>query len=168
MVVPGDQSHRYVVHDHDSIYPGGCRSGDRGDGTDGPQGAGAAPQANAFCERLIGTIRRECPDFVIPLNERHVRHVLRAWVAHYKSRSPAHQPWARAFPTRRAIASRRCPVAIRFVIVIASSRNRFSAECTTSIVSSRWPHDPAGAPRQFSQGKQLRLASPRSFTMMTR
>jgi len=23
MVVPGDQSHRYVVHDHDSIYPGG-------------------------------------------------------------------------------------------------------------------------------------------------
>jgi len=168
MVVPGDRSHRYLVHDHDSIYPGGVDRAIAAMELTVVKTPVRAPQANAFCERLIGTIRRECLDFVIPLNERHVRHVLRAWVAHYKSRSPAHQPWARAFPTRRAIASRRCPVAIRFVIVIASSRNRFSAECTTSIVSSRWPHDPAGAPRQFSQGKQLRLASPRSFTMMTR
>jgi putative transposase len=38
-----------------------------------------SPQANAFCERLIGTIRRECLDFVIPLNERHVRRVLAEW-----------------------------------------------------------------------------------------
>jgi len=30
-----------------------------------------APQANAFCERLVGSIRRECLDFLIPLNERH-------------------------------------------------------------------------------------------------
>ena len=37
-----------------------------------------APQANAFCERLIGTIRRECLDFVIPLNESHLRLLLRS------------------------------------------------------------------------------------------
>jgi transposase InsO family protein len=47
-----------------------------------------APQANAFCERLIGTIRRECLDVVIPLNERHVRSVLREWVAHYNLGRP--------------------------------------------------------------------------------
>jgi putative transposase len=35
------------------------------------------PQANAFCERLIGTLRRECLDFLIPLNERHLRQILR-------------------------------------------------------------------------------------------
>src|ERR1700716_1610279 len=40
------------------------------------------PQANAFCERLIGTIRRECLDWLIVLNERHLRAVLREWVAH--------------------------------------------------------------------------------------
>lgn len=47
-----------------------------------------SPQANAFCERLIGTIRRECLDFVIPLNERHLRCVLQQWVAHYNRGRP--------------------------------------------------------------------------------
>jgi hypothetical protein len=46
------------------------------------------PQANAFCERLIGTMRRECLDFVIPMNERHLRAVLREWVAHYNRGRP--------------------------------------------------------------------------------
>jgi putative transposase len=40
------------------------------------------PQANAFCERLIGTVRRECLDHLIPLNERHLRKILSAWVPH--------------------------------------------------------------------------------------
>jgi hypothetical protein len=31
-----------------------------------------APPANVFCDRLVDTIRRECLDFLIPLNERHV------------------------------------------------------------------------------------------------
>jgi transposase InsO family protein len=32
-----------------------------------------APQANAFCERLVGTLRRECLDFLIPISESHLR-----------------------------------------------------------------------------------------------
>ena len=36
-----------------------------------------APQANAFCERVIGTIRRACLDFMIAMSERHVRAILR-------------------------------------------------------------------------------------------
>jgi len=56
---------------------GAARSGARGTCTD--RTPVRAPQASAFCERLIGTIRRECLDFVIPLNERHVRSVLAEW-----------------------------------------------------------------------------------------
>jgi putative transposase len=41
-----------------------------------------APQANAFCERLVGTVRRECLAFLIPLNESHRRSLLKAWVTH--------------------------------------------------------------------------------------
>jgi transposase InsO family protein len=43
----------------------------------------AAPQANAYCERMIGAVRRECLDWVIPFNERHLRRVLAEWVTHY-------------------------------------------------------------------------------------
>ena len=41
------------------------------------------PQANTFCEHLIGTIRRECLDFVIPITDRHLRAILREWIRHY-------------------------------------------------------------------------------------
>jgi putative transposase len=42
-----------------------------------------APQANSVCERLVGTIRRECLDFLIPLGQRHLKHILNHWVHHY-------------------------------------------------------------------------------------
>src|SRR5271166_2293294 len=46
------------------------------------------PQANAFCERLIGTVRGECLDFLIPLNDRHLRSLLKEWVTHYNRGRP--------------------------------------------------------------------------------
>jgi putative transposase len=51
-----------------------------------------APTANACFERLIGTIRRECLDFMIPLNERHSRPILREWVSHYNRGGPHLSP----------------------------------------------------------------------------
>ena len=42
-----------------------------------------APKANAYCERLVGTVRRECLDFMIRLNERHLRRSLQCWITHY-------------------------------------------------------------------------------------
>src|SRR5664280_327905 len=47
-----------------------------------------APKANAYCERLIGTVRRECLDFMIPLNERHLRRSLQCWIRHYNQGRP--------------------------------------------------------------------------------
>ena len=47
-----------------------------------------APKANAYCERLIGTMRREFLDFVIPLGERHLRSLLKEWIAHYNQSRP--------------------------------------------------------------------------------
>ena len=47
-----------------------------------------APQAYACCEGLIGTIRRECLDWVIPLSEDHLRRVHREWVEHDNRRRP--------------------------------------------------------------------------------
>src|SRR5215467_94783 len=47
-----------------------------------------SPQANAFCERLIGSARRECFDFMIPLNETHVRQTFKSWTSHYNRGRP--------------------------------------------------------------------------------
>ena len=45
-------------------------------------------QANAFCERLVGTIRRECLDFLIPITEGHLKRLLREFVRHYNRGRP--------------------------------------------------------------------------------
>ena len=44
--------------------------------------------ANAFCERLTGKIRQECLDYVIPLNESHLKRTLREWSNHYNGGRP--------------------------------------------------------------------------------
>jgi Integrase core domain len=42
-----------------------------------------APRANAICERIIGTLRRELLDQLLILNEHHLRRVLTEYMAHY-------------------------------------------------------------------------------------
>jgi putative transposase len=88
VVVSGDQLHRFVIHDRDSIYPEGVDKSLRAMGLRVLKTPVRVLQANAHCERLIGTIRRECLDFVIPFNERHLRRVLTEWVTHYHQGRP--------------------------------------------------------------------------------
>jgi putative transposase len=47
-----------------------------------------APKANAYCERFIGTIRRECLDYLIPISERHSLLILKEFVPHYNRGRP--------------------------------------------------------------------------------
>ncbi len=47
-----------------------------------------SPKANAICERVIGTIRRECLDWLIPVSESHLRSILREWAGHYNHARP--------------------------------------------------------------------------------
>ena len=44
--------------------------------------------ANAYCERLVGMLRRECLDFLIPFGEEHLRRILRWWRVHYHHGRP--------------------------------------------------------------------------------
>jgi putative transposase len=47
-----------------------------------------APRANAICERVIGTLRRECLDWVLIFGRRHLETVLAEYVEHYNSHRP--------------------------------------------------------------------------------
>jgi hypothetical protein len=47
-----------------------------------------APGANAICERMIGTLRRELLDRVLIVNEHHLRRVLTEYLRHYNAARP--------------------------------------------------------------------------------
>lgn len=72
-IVSGDQSQRFLIHDRDAIYAAALDDAVTAMGLTVLKTPVRCLQANAFCERLIGTIRRECLDWLIVLNERHLR-----------------------------------------------------------------------------------------------
>lgn len=84
----GETSYRFVLHDRDSIFSREVDSCLQPMGMRVLKTPVRTPQANAHCDRLIGTMRRKCLDFLIPSNERHIRRILKDWVAHYNQRRP--------------------------------------------------------------------------------
>jgi putative transposase len=102
--LPLDRRYRFVVHDRDGIFAPAVDEALESMSLQVLKTPVRAPQANAHCERFIGTARRECLDWVIPLSERHVRRVLDEWVAHYNRERPhsALGPGVPDAPTRRA------------------------------------------------------------------
>jgi putative transposase len=56
-----------------------------------------APRANAVCERFMGSLRRECLDFLLILGERHLLHQVRVHVIYFNHARP-HQGIAQAIP----------------------------------------------------------------------
>ena len=61
-----------------------------------------SPWQNPYCERLIGSIRRECLNDVIVLNEQHLTRVLHSYVAHYH-RWRTHRSLAMDAPVTRPV-----------------------------------------------------------------
>jgi len=64
--------------------------------------APASPWQNSYCERLIGSIRRECLDHVIILGERHLRRILTSYASYYHA-SRTHQSLDNDCPESRLV-----------------------------------------------------------------
>lgn len=86
-IADADVAPRILVHDRDSIYGGDFTRRVRGLGTRVLVTQPRAPQADAFAERVIGTLRRDCLDHVIVWGERHAELVLKKYVAYCHGRS---------------------------------------------------------------------------------
>jgi putative transposase len=86
--LPADHTYRFLLHDRDSIFSRQLDESIRHLRLRIVKTPPQCPQANALCERLIGTLRRECLDFLIPLTENHLRRLLCAWVPHYNAGRP--------------------------------------------------------------------------------
>ena len=74
---PEDTAPRYLLRDRDGIYGDEFRDRVEGMGVKEVLTAPRSPWQNAFAERLIGSIRRECLDHVIVLNRKHLRRILK-------------------------------------------------------------------------------------------
>src|SRR5262245_32954180 len=86
--IPADHAYRMLIHDRDAIFAKEVDQSVCHMGLHVLKTPVQTPVANAICERVIGTMRRECLDFVIPLNERHLYGLLKEWVTHYNEGRP--------------------------------------------------------------------------------
>jgi putative transposase len=80
--------YRYLIHDRDSIFSSELDNSVGSFGLRVLRTPPRSPMANGICERVIGTIRRECLDWLIPFSEAHLRRVLKSWIAHYNRGRP--------------------------------------------------------------------------------
>ena len=108
--LPSDHNYRLLIHDRDSIFSTEVDDELKSFGLTVLRTPVQAPKANAFCERLIGTVRRECLDYVIPLSEKHLRKTRREWVSHYNHGRP-HSAFGPGIPVDTKARLRRSSVA---------------------------------------------------------
>ena len=99
---PWDTAPRYMIRDRDRVYGIAFRSRIKAMGIEEVVTAPRSPWQSPYVERVIGSIRRECLDHVIVLNERHLRAILLSYIAYYQ-RSRTHLALARDTPERRSV-----------------------------------------------------------------
>jgi|SRR5580765_4071382 len=87
-VVGDTERHKYLIHDRDPIFAKHLDNSIRALGVEVVRSPVANPKANSICERVIGTIRRECLDWMLPMSEAHLRSILRDLVTHHNGGRP--------------------------------------------------------------------------------
>ena len=79
---------RFLIHDRDSKFSAAFNQVFRSEGIKIIHTPIRAPQANAYAERFVRTVRAECLDWLLILGRRHFERVLRRYVTHYNAERP--------------------------------------------------------------------------------
>ena len=99
---PYDEGPRYLIRDRDGIYGDCFRRRVSNMGIEEVLTAPRSPWQNPYAERVIGSIRRECLNHVIVLNEQHLLRILRSYFEYYH-RSRTHLSLGRNAPDPREV-----------------------------------------------------------------
>jgi putative transposase len=99
---PWDEAPRYLLRDRDSIYGEYFQQHVKKMGIEEVKIAPRSPWQNPYAERVIGSIRRECLNDVIVLNEQHLCRVLRSYSDYYHTWR-VHRSLDMDAPARRAV-----------------------------------------------------------------
>jgi len=79
---------RFLIHDRDSKFTAAFDEVFRSEGITVIHTPVQAPQANAYAERFVRTVRNECLDWLLIIGRRHLEHVLRIYIQHYNRERP--------------------------------------------------------------------------------
>ena len=99
---PWNKAPRYLIRDRDGAYGAIVRRRLRAMGIRDKPIAPASPWQNAYAERMIGSIRRECVDHLIVTSEAHLRRILRSY-ADYYNKARTHRSLNKDLPLSRAV-----------------------------------------------------------------
>jgi transposase InsO family protein len=102
---PWDTAPRYLLRDRDASYGADFCNRLEAMGIAQVVTAPRSPWQNAYAERLIGSIRRECLDHIVIFNERHLRRALSSYVECYQ-RTRTHLSLDKDCPDPRSIMPR--------------------------------------------------------------
>ena len=83
-----EQPFRFLIHDRDTKFGRAFDDVFRAEGIKVIRTPVHAPNANAFAERWLRTVRTDCLDRLLILGRRHLEHVLRAYRCHYNEHRP--------------------------------------------------------------------------------
>lgn len=86
--IPCEHRYRFLIHDRDNIFSDELDKSIANLGIRVIETPYRSPQANSICERAIGSMRRECLDYMIPLNEAHLRKLIKGWKRYYNRTRP--------------------------------------------------------------------------------
>ncbi len=101
---PDETSPRFLIRDRDGIYGNVFQQRVRNMGIEEVLTTPRSPWQNPYVERLIGSIRRECLNHLIVLNERHLLRILRSYFTYYHE-SRTHLSLNRNSPIKREVES---------------------------------------------------------------
>ena len=104
---------RFLIRDNDKIYGMKFRSRVDGLGLRQIRTAFRSPWQNGFAERWIGSLRSDCLDHVIAINERQLRRVIRSYVDYYHA-DRTHLGLEKDAPQERPIESREIGAVVAF------------------------------------------------------
>ncbi|MDQ3764996.1 MAG: integrase core domain-containing protein [Actinomycetota bacterium] len=79
---------KFLLRDRDSRFTGSFDAVFTADSIRILTSPPGAPRANAICERMIGTLRRELLDRILVVNERHLRRILTIYLHHFNTARP--------------------------------------------------------------------------------
>ena len=98
-----DETTKYVIRDNDKIFSEDFKQHIKRFGLKDKPTAFRSPWQNPFCERVIGTFRRDCLDHMIILNEKHLHNVLHEYIFEYYNISRTHMSLEKDSPEHRPI-----------------------------------------------------------------